>query len=459
MSRLIFDPRKFNSRRGETPGIILFRNCLKAFPVMGLFAGNMLLADGPVVPDRQPASQALPTPQEFELTELLWSVPIRSFSSRSDASDLSDVVVPSSPSVVVSENVVLLQDDEGVRGLDLRNGRAAWPTSDSDSGDLMRTFTVSSPLTSPPAAIPAGAIAGHRWIGVLNQQLMALDLSAEGRLDWTLRIDELLDDIRARGRIVSSPLIRGDQFFISVRNEKEHMHSLICCTLSGVVVWRTEPKPLPPTDQMIPLDQLGGPAESGEELVWFAGGERLSLIDCTTGMERWGQNVSASHLSEMLLMEAASAAVSLLVKGDRIHVLAGGALSIFDRANGTFLHRDQTLLAKWHLLGADAGTLVASGRGVMGIDTRTGAVRWELGGEIPELQTSGDGLLRDGMAFWPARSELWQIDVQQGRIVQRISLESLTGRKTGSLSLHNDVLLLLTSDRCSAFRVRRRQTP
>ena len=127
-------------------------------------------------------------------------------------------------------------------------------------------------------------------------------------------------------------------------------------------------------------------------------------------------------------------------------------LMAFDAASGLLLWERDWPDQVRNLLGVTARTLVASGNQLFGIDRASGALQWKVGYLDPEGFGYGRGLLAGGNVYWPLREELLVVDIERGRLKQRIALQALQGETGGNLVIAGDQLLIAQPRKVTAFQ-------
>jgi len=383
----------------------------------------------------------------FELVELLWSVPVR-MATPLDSQGHAPLP-PTSP--LLTNDLLLLQDRDGIRALDPFTGHPAWPAGAQDAGFLWTSSFRKPGPGEPLSGHPGAVLSGNHWIGFVDHQLVSLDLEAEGRLAWSLRLEELLGNLRARGKEASRPVASGDSILITVRNDNTRSHVLVSCTTAGQVQWRSEALECSHPHS---FDVLApGEAKSGV-VYWLAGGQTLVAADIRSGKFLWKQSFPTAWDGQT---EQNSLAADLQVHQQEILALVQGKLFVLDQQDGAILWGDESESPVWSLLGVHNGILAASGPArLVGIDLKTRSPRWRIDTEEPESVLPKLGLLREGYAVWPTASELWVVELDRGILLERVPLLAATGIEGGTLTLHSQLLIVVTDRECCVFRLAKR---
>src|SRR5690606_35691679 len=115
----------------------------------------------------------------LKLGRELWSVPVQLDVSRfqpgREEQNIGEIV---GLTPLLWKSVLLVQDASGLRGLDFSSGKSAWLSGEGDLGFLLESdrFQVERYGTQNRFN---GLITDDKWIGCLNQKLIALDLGGE----------------------------------------------------------------------------------------------------------------------------------------------------------------------------------------------------------------------------------------------------------------------------------------
>jgi outer membrane protein assembly factor BamB len=409
------------------------------------------------------AETALPAethrPQTLDLLSRLWSVPLfpddESFPA--PRSRLA-TVVPS-----VAGEVVFINDAQGVRGIDLRSGRSAWPIGDDDTGFLIAPNDL--PTTGSASAnrdIPAcwgGLIAEGRWFGGIvgaksprlpprPDMLVCLELAAQGRLEWFRQVS------RERGAnpassISGRPVASADsmQIYFPLSHPNGES-SVLCLSPRGEVLWQSEPS----------KESFRTNASSfGTTLVQSAGkvflndrDQRVVAFGGGTGKTDWERTfpVQAGHV------RTRAGSHSLAISEDRVIAQTNHGLTALDCETGRPVWINEGNRIEGSLLGVREGIAVVAGDWLWGMDARTGKIVWQTGFNRDGLRTAGQGLFLQGTVLWPTEHELWTVDTATGRVRQRLSLASRAGTGGGNLAISDQTLLIAEPARLTAYNIR-----
>jgi outer membrane protein assembly factor BamB len=337
--------------------------------------------------------------------------------------------------------VLLVHDAEGVRGLNVKTGFPAWKTGPEDAGWL---------LHSPPGAKSAGRgfLQGRNWIGIGGGEagrLVALNLDAQGRLEWSRRADELAADKRVLWSFAGTCCDAGDGCAVSLlgRSESgEQTLQLVRTDAAGRVPWRTSPAlqfHAPLSEHMV---------LSGARLIWRLGNQVLAL-DPLSGRTLWETRLAPPAPGDRHF----EAADDLCADETRVLVLQAGALTLLSAANGQ-MHWQAAAPDARRILGICDATAVLSGNALAGMHLGNGRTTWRVGGG--HNGEAGRGLLLGRSVLWLTAEGLWAVDALAGQVLQRDFLSPFLDWRGGDLTLAGDILLIAQPGKLTALQVKLR---
>lgn len=415
-----------------------------------------------------------------DLVQLDWSVPLTGTRSADEGAWGRPQRSPGSLPTVWNE-VVLLQDTAGVRGLSLVTGQSAWPVDEDDPGLLLtdhdRQAAVSPVETPRGTGLRQGVIVGSSWIGRFgpdwispgnvrrlpsDSRIVSLDLLAEGRLTWSRSATEFSGSSQPGPWIFSGePVIADGRLYVPLRGAGTGDVLLVAClaTDSGETLWTSSVGTL--------LTSLGdSPVRGGDPLLlqgntlcWNLEGRAVICLDRETGDLRW-----MTTLPQLTSVTPDRIVNEMHAEPGRLYALSPGAVSALDPVSGAvdwncWLHSTEQLphpsIGRGSdvesLLGVCDDILIISANRLRGIDRSTGMVRWSHSGT--SQRGHGRALLLGRSIFWSTRDELWTVDALTGSIRQRDFLRALTGIDGGNLLLVHDRLLIAGSDALASFTI------
>jgi hypothetical protein len=105
------------------------------------------------------------------------------------------------------------------------------------------------------------------------------------------------------------------------------------------------------------------------------------------------------------------------------------------------------------LAGNHSGTILLAGAQLLALDEATGRQRWTTA--VPETPASGPwtGLFHDGLSIWPTGEELLLLTLHDGKIVDRMAWQAITGSLPGDLLQAESNLLVVRPGELQAFEL------
>ena len=424
-------------------------------------------------PDRNSVAQPLPV-----ALQPLWQTSLARSQLR-----LIDVGRPPSISQltletfpVVDNGIVLIQDDSGIRALNLSDGRPAWPTGRPDDRGQVYQATDNSSVELPVLGIPrySGTVSAGRFfarIGApvsavasgslrrIDDRLISLNLeSGEGRLDWEVGTEDLLD--QEGWRFTGAPLAVDERLYVTIRRTAVQVELAIACidAKTGQLLWQ----------QPVAID-LETPPDAyhriehellsfGAGAVYFATQAGLLVsLNADSGQMNWVATYPSYPLSPAELSHPAHAGLLppvfdrgtlYLAPRDASHVMA------YDAATGVLLWRTPKPGRINALLGIADNVLVAGGDRLWRISADSGRVHAPFGYDDPAGFGFGRGAIAGRSIFWTTREELFEVEIASGAALRRIPLELLRQSTGGNLVIADGHLLIAEPGRLSVFSTR-----
>ncbi|HWL09227.1 MAG TPA: hypothetical protein VNQ76_12545 [Planctomicrobium sp.] len=350
-------------------------------------------------------------------------------------------------STSTEDDLLLLSDSTGVHGLHLSSGLPAWPVGENDFGYLLQSIFAPEKSNSKPSAGTVHKIRGSTyWTAVVPGtslgtrltplELVSLNLTAQGRLEWRQSSEELMNE--QNWSFASAPLVKGDEVFILLHHPQKGWR---CAALnsSGNRIWSHPVLNLQGDFDTVQLQK------SGASLFVITGQNAIELI------------IHDSIIRERLFEVASSSndrgTLETLVTETHLVRLCGSQLDIWERTGGTLLFSRVLPVHLTFLWGETQGNMILSGKSLMAMDVNSGKETWRLAPASPGLQGVGRGVMMNGSLLWPTGDELWQIGLAAGEIEKRIPLRQLTGIHGGDLMLLKNSLLIHRSDSISLLEL------
>jgi len=399
---------------------------------------------------RQTGSTITATPLHIDLVRTLWSIPVSEEAFSGNGGENSDHAA-----ALFRKSFLFLQDARGVRAFHLENGQPAWASTSKDdagflwdsSGGSQRISRLQRQLRFDPL------LRDSLWIGQVDDLLVALDTSAEGRLLWGLRIEHLLGDLAAEGEVACAPIADKDGILIAVHQHSPRSRTLVACTMDGKVQWRSRNVPCPLDVESIP----DGIAVTDARAYWNAGGHRVLAADRQTGRIIWQTELARSPASSKIPspQNGLPRGKTLFLHGDLLCVLSAGQVSLLNATTGQLRWTSDLAAPINQLLGIDGNLLIGVGHHLSAIDLVVPSLRWSIRSE-EKSSAPGCCLLQGGTLLYSTNGELRTLETQTGRIVQRDLLPLGAGEHVCGLSLEQNTLLIVTDQYCRAVRILRR---
>lgn len=374
---------------------------------------------------------------------------------------------------VVWNRMVLIQDGSGVRVLNLDDGQPTWPTGrPDDRGLILRTAEADS-IPTPFVGIPrySGTVSGGHYyarIGPpvavvasgslrrIENRLISLDLTAgEGRLEWAVTTDELLDE--EGWRFTGAPLAAGERIYVTLRRTAVQVEIAVACidAGSGGLIWR-QPVAIgldPPPETMHRVDH---------ELLSFAAGSLyfapqsgvVVTLDADAGGLKWVATYPSYSLSDTersdpsvagLLPPVFNRGIVYVAPRDAADVMA------FDAATGVLRWRTPKPGRINALLGVAQNVLVAGGDKLWRFAADSGHVLAPFGYDDPAGFGCGRGAIDGSSVYWTTHEELFEVDIPSGQPLRRLPLALLRLSSCGNLVIADGRLLYAEPDRLTVF--------
>lgn len=421
---------------------------------------------------REPEQQLLPVPQlradqhvRFHWGDRLWSSTIQA--------------TPEQPAHITPVGKqVLIHDLQGTRALQLNTGRPAWPVDAADHGEIWKypqeNLLESSvaPLVNP--VVPNGMLAGDWWVGrtgmgrphsarllpqELQSRLSVLNLSAEGRLEWSLVPDALLSSQGVEATrshntsFAGPPLVATDstipRVYIPLREQGPGWTLRLAAVdlQSGQPLWVSTIGANRHGELWEPRDFHDALVRLSGVVYWSIDGLAIACVEERTGEVLW----LVGSDQEMLVQAGDRAQESsLLIDQNRVLMSTPRGVMAVDAFTGERLWNVSLSAGSQgagsqeagpqQLLGISDGICVAIGATgeLFGIETRTGRLVWSHLSESPlnsQARQRPAGQLLGGSLLWCTGDELWLVETRSGKLQQREFLSELTGRPVNGATL------------------------
>jgi outer membrane protein assembly factor BamB len=418
-----------------------------------------------------PESDWLPSqPVRVSLLSREWSVPL--FENEHSETFRIPSRTTSASRPVVWKDVVLIQDASGVRALDLASGTSAWPAGENDPGLLIPDSTVAT-VPLPPARVQietasrGGTVDLDWWLGRLGpnwispgeipdgapeSRIVALDLDAEGLLQWTRSVREFPSEaIRGQQIFSGEPLSDGEGcVYVPIRDRQPgDVLSLACLDASfGEPRWITRIGSVQADAGERPIAGSDRLKIEGDRLLWNIDGLGVLGLDRSDGSWDWLTALPASSRRS-----TAGPVNDLHAEPDQVVALSPGRATALDPTTGAIDWSTELATAPHRILGVVDDVLILSGRDLWGLNRFSGAVLWRRGGEALPRSGQGRGLLLGRSILWPTKEELWTVDAFTGQLRQRDFLKQLSQIEGGHLTLADAHLLITGPERVTSFRI------
>lgn len=366
-------------------------------------------------------------------------------------------------------DVVLAADSTSVFAFDLANGRPRWPAGPGDDAaiDVADSSGRESRFSISGTPRYLGVVAEDRYFARVGSlvsvpaarapalppaRLSCYDLSAEGRIAWSITSDEL--QTLAMGRFSGPPAVDRGRVFVAVRRATPQIEiGLVCCdALTGEILWEcrtcTALETPPATRHRVDHDVVA----TGAGLVYMAPGAGLiAACDSNTGDIVWAVSYDAQAPSTSGASRTGRT-TSMLCQGGRLFAMPHDSQAILalDAASGRRLWVAQLPGRIEHMLGVESGRLIAAGDQLWGLRVGDGAA-WRFGYDDPEGFGFGRGALAAGRAYWTTRDELFVVDTATGSLLDRVSLTDSAHIGGGNLVVAGNRLLIASPTRLTAL--------
>lgn len=390
------------------------------------------------------SAAAFSRPVPIELRRVLWSVPITG----------------SSVSVATCDELLILNDCDGIRALNLRTGRSAWPLPRADAGWLIKK---SMPQVEANCSLNlSGAEISNRcerWIGLVPGpvfgttlipfQLVALDLKSQGRLEWVNSAETLMAE--SDWNFCSPPVsYQGG----TVALLSHHKHGVVAVEVDerGKPGWNHRFVHLAADDfrraGQHPLNDEGVQIHSSGDSLFVV--TRTKVIELVTTKEG-----RTEKLFEVAKEDSAATdeVLDSLVTATHIHRLSGSHWTSWEKQTARLTVERKLSERVDHIPGAVSEMVILTGKDVVAINATTGEIAWRLTPVPPVMQGVGRSALDRNSLLWPTSQELWQVDTSTGELLHQTPLKAFSGIDGGNLSLRGSMLLIESSERLWAMEL------
>jgi len=428
----------------------------------------MILLPGEL-PEMQAGDAARTETQPFSswflVRRRLWSAPLSSGQPDRLSPRLISGLQTGQKQVLVTNGQVLINDDSGVRMLDLQTGHPVWESAEWNQGHLLPLIATTDRIPVSTAAEPrfhrSGCLAGSAWWGLVSGSVMQsrldrdvlvqLDFAAQGRLQQMHRAPQLAQ--AGRVRFAGAPAaLSGGRIAIPLRKPAEpDVWWVTCLNSAGDRVWSSEPVPVARSSAHSGRPVLLQWDEARECLICAAADGALIAIDGHQGALLW--TVPPPLHTDRLIPEPQEPATELLLSGPRLIQWHQQELRACHMQTGSVQWSQSLPEGVQRLAGSQSGTVLLAGTQLMALDAITGQRRWATA--VPETPASGPwaGVFHQGLYVWPTGEELLLLTLRDGKIVDRVAWQAITGSLPGDLLQADLTLLVVRPGELQAFEL------
>lgn len=404
---------------------------------------------------------------------------------------------------LVHRETVYFADSERIYAINLRTGRAKWPTDESDGRietvrdlrkaviyTVQRTFRPSDELRGVPAYTLTAAgnrlyarmgqpitERGSQAFGELKSQLVILDLDQQGKLLETIDVEDVVPDALRKTAwfFEGSPLVVDGKLFVALRSSPPQVQAAVACldAETGTLIWTKTVG----SEVDRPDDRRHGVSHRlltyGNNQVYFSTDfGAITALAADTGRTAWVVTypVSPSWRKRWLKPDPQRAGVSACVFDNGV-LFAAPADS--DEVFAIVAH---TGVIRWRatvppqaapiqqLAGVVDGALIAVGDAVCAFEQRSGDVRFlalappfNAGNQRGRLrsppETRGSAVMSADTIWQPVFTGIVPISTQGPRAEARqaIDLQTRGGGSGGNLVVAGEMLLVAESRRLVAY--------
>ncbi len=376
---------------------------------------------------------------------------------------------------VAVDGTMFFHDGASIRAVRLADGHPRWPRGDETGiGDIYPPFNVLPvrPVLRPTVGVPRFTTTVHRGrlyaltgpsvltlpeagLRASPTRLVCLDVgTGEGLLKWFQTADDLFP---AGWMMTGTPVAAGDRLYLPLLRTDPQLESAVACLSAsdGSVIWRR-------SIGLALIEPLEGYVELGHQLLSVRDGRvfcstglgAIAALDAATGVVRWAKTYPSKTLTALRRSdEASNGLLPPICVGGRLFVNPNDADEVMalDAASGAVRWRRRLPGRIVHLLGVRGTDLLASGDQLWALDSDSGTVRWRFGLDDPAGFGYGCGAVAGDRVFWTTHDDLYVIDRQTGRAVQRYPLRELLEVSGGNILLSKDRLIIAGPDHLTAF--------
>jgi len=416
------------------------------------------------------------------LHRLLWSVELPD-------SEFTHVTSPD-----VHGKTVVVPVQGGLRAIDLETGKARWPVDKADTGELFRVTnsdlqTVSRSSSTQPSApmkmdhgtVMNGTLSGDLWMGRfgphwrrppqavargIHSQVLAFDLTAEGRIAWRFLPTEMnrfaiekastqsddpseSDSInRAADEqwiVTGTPIVSGHACFVPCRSADSPPRLQLACLDSmngnlssiipcGIAIEPRAKMPMNGNDQLTAI---------GNNVYWNVDGAAMIAADMETGSLRWLRRLDARQFSNSNSTSNDNDATSVETDASifpwnqQLITTSHGTISAIDHHSGALNWRTELHDPTARLVGAEDNAIIIAGQFLWGLREDDGHILWRTGFVDNPQRTSATMI--DGSILWLNGTELWSVNPINGDVLQRVDLAAILPNEVPSSSLPTEM--------------------
>ncbi len=374
----------------------------------------------------------------------------------------------SSIRAVLWKDVLFLQDANGLRALNQKTGQSAWPVDENDQGFLFETKPTDSEESVSPMAITNGTLhnetlfvrTGHSgpakkstFTPAEKSRISAFNLSAEGRLEWTVSADSLSGtETENEFLFTGTPVVVADKLVVPVRSLSASAQLKVVCLdqSNGAVQWVQNVAAslrVPESKEISFDDHL---VRSEGCLLWLIDGETLCCLNEQTGQVQWLSGIDSTSKPAP---SSPSNGKNCIAFDGIVYCATQNGVAAFDLYSGSLIWEQFLDTPPKYVLGNNDGLVLLSTPGLIALDRFSGRLEWKH--TEPQLPFhSNRGELIGRTIFWPRTTEIWTVDAQTGQLLQRDQYQRLTGKPAHGLQLSGSRLYVNEGDQFTAYKVK-----
>lgn len=352
--------------------------------------------------------------------------------------------------VQIWKDVVIVHDQAGVRALSRRTGNSAWPAGENDSGLIFETEANESSeisLVTGQSTIQDGFFymrtgvehfADQQKLSITQlPRISALNLNAEGRLEWTVTPQDcLVDSLKQQATFSGPPVLLGENLIVPMRSDSPR-NLLLLVSLNmktGQTVWENDIASSFTSYHPEVVDQL---AVDGDRIYWLIDGHVLSCIDSRTGNGLW---FSAIDDTPTVHGGSEQKGGQLLIVDEAVICTARTGPTAFNKFTGEVLWSQPMEAAPRQLVGSCDDVVLLANPGLYGLDLYTGRLLWNHPLAARSHETYFTLLGRS--ANFASSNSILTVDALTGSILQQNDNPLRQESEIRSVFLHDKTLFI-----------------